>query len=135
MTPSDLSSYPPVVPPRPGRRRVLKYLDSGLGIRASPRPKVGRFRLYEWNPSRTRLVCRACRVRIKPENQMRHLATEMARHGSQEALEARLALRAAQRRGDRHLRGKRYVYALATSRDWRDRERLDPRKVQEGRQG
>lgn len=158
MTPPDLSSYPPGVPPRPGRRRVLKYLvpepiKSGghegtldgkpflygprggihggkhrFGIRATPKPKVGRFRLFEWSDlGRTRLVCRACRARIKPENQMRHLATELARHGTQEALEALLALRMAQRRGDRHLRGRRYVYALGTSRDWRDRERLEGR--------
>lgn len=132
MTPPDPSSYPPGVPPRPGRRKVLKYLEGEgprggkLAIRATPRPKVGRFRLFEWSDlGRTRLVCRACRARIKPENQMRHLATEMARHGTQEALEALLALRMAQRRGDRHLRGRRYVYALGTSRDWRDRERLE----------
>ncbi len=128
----DVSSYPPVVVRTPGRRRVLKYLEQVKGprggrfrVRAALVPKVGRYRLFEWDSHRGRLVCRACSARIKPENQVRHLATELARHGSPEALEAKLALRAAQRRGDRHLRGKRYVYALATSRDWKDRERLE----------
>lgn len=85
---------------------MLKYLDGAgpkggrLAIRAVVRPKVGRWRLFEWSYlGRTRLVCRACRAHVKPENQLRHLATELRRHGSETALEAVLRLKKEIRRG------------------------------------
>lgn len=125
--PEGVPSHPPVVPPRPGRRVVLKYLDGAgpkggrLAIRAVVRPKVGRWRLFEWSYlGRTRLVCRACRAHVKPENQLRHLATELRRHGSETALEAVLRLKKEIRRGDRHLRGRRYEHEVGKSRDWPD---------------
>lgn len=123
-----MSSYPPVLPPRPGRPRRLKYFRSPDGnrrrggeiaFRFVVRPKVRKvsgatYRLFEWSElGRTRLVCRACRARIKPESQGRHLATEMARHGTEEALAALLALRSAQRRSRKNLRHARYAYASA----------------------